>query len=254
MKKLNNKVVYKTSRMLPMNLQLFAEEKPRGAEPNNELLGAVRQMQGQLQQLSTPQKTADQVQAEQEALIEEFNSNPEAVLNRFTQQAQNQAMQGVTPLIEELKGKIQSVEWSDAVRKFAGSNPNAKAYSQQMNEILRTNPMLADIAKKDPQQALSLSLSQAMTQSLAPNGNIVEGIAGNDEILNQILSNPDVKQKVINEYLATLNGTGGVPPLAGNSTQGSTVAPTPTGKPTSIKDAQQGALAFINASNQAKMQ
>lgn len=104
-------------------------------------------------------------------------------------------------------------------------------------------------------QALNLSMAQAMAQSIAPNGNIVEGITGNEEVLNQILSNPDVKNRVINEYIASLNGGAPqTPPLAGNGSNSPNVAPTPTNRPQNLQDAKKSAMAYFNSLNQAQMQ
>lgn len=244
---------------LKMNLQLFAEDQPNvqsQSQNTDALLGAINQMQQQIQTLATPQKTAEQVREEQEALIEEFNSNPNAVLNRFQQQAKEEAMNAVNPMINELTEKLNSVQWSDAVRRFAGQNPNAQAYSKQMNEIIRTNPMIADIARKDPIQALNLSLSQAMTQTIAPNGNVVEGVLGNEEMRKQIASNPELKKQIIDEYLASLNGGQAeqIPPIAGNGSAAPNIAPTPVNKPQNLQDAKKSALAYFNSLNQAQMQ
>lgn len=255
-----------------MNLQLFAEgdippqqvQAPQQAQPDNQVLnilsGLRQEVNGMNQRLNTPApKSAEQVQADRERLLEEFNSNPDAVLNRIQQAAETRAVQkaesSFKPVMDQMQTQMQAIQWSDATRRFIGSNPSAAAYSDAMSNILKTNPILAEVAKKSPDQALKLAHSQAVSEALAPNGDVMAGITGNEALKNQILSNPDIKQAIINEYIASLNGGAqGVPPIMGNGTATPGIAPTQANQPHTMQDARKSAEARIAAHQQNQMQ
>ena len=258
-------------KLIKMNLQHFADgDVQQPAQPNQspqqdpQLLNVLAQLQQQVgsmnQRMNAPAApTPEQVQAQRERLLEEFNSNPDGVFSRIQAEAEQRAAQkaqeALMPSIEQMKSQMQAIQWSDATRKFIGSNPNAAAYVDAMSNILNSNPSIAQVAKTAPDQALKMAYSQALAETLAPNGDVVSGIMGNESIKNQILNNPDIQKQIIDQYIASLNSGQGqqVPPLAGNGGSPG-IAPTQANKPRTMQEAQKAAEARIAARSQAQMQ
>jgi len=241
------------------------QQQSQGQDP--QLLNVLSQLQQQVsgmnQKLNTPvPPTAEQVQAQRERLLEEFNSNPDAVLSRIQseaeQRAASKAQEALMPAIDQMKSQMQAIQWSDATRKFIGSNPNSASYVDAMSNIINTNPMIRQIAQSSPDQALKMAYSQALAETIAPNGDVVSGIMSNESLKNQILTNPDIQKQIIEQYVASLNGgapNGGaaLPPIAGNGgTPG--IAPTQVNKPKTMQEAQRAAEARIATRQQSQMQ
>lgn len=255
------------NKLVKMNLQTFSEGDPiqQPAQPtmqDPQLLNVLSQLQQQVgsmnQRMNAPATpTPEQVQAQREKLIEEFNSNPDGVFSRIQTEAETRAAQkaqeALMPSIEQMKSQMQALQWSDATRRFVASNPNATAYIDTMSNILKSNPAIAQVAKSAPDQALKMAYSQALAETIAPNGDVVTGIMGNESIKNQILSNPDIQKQIIDQYIASLNNGQSVPPLAGNGGSPG-IAPTQTNKPRTMQEAQKAAEARIAARTQAQMQ
>lgn len=228
------------------------------AEVLSALSALTQSVQGLQSSSNQPtQPTPEELAAKNEALLNELNSNPQAVFDRIRQEAEDNAMakanEKVNAVVAPLQQKAQQAEWQNQTRRFFASNPRASQYSKVMSQIIQSNPDMTELAKTNPKAALERSHQIAVGQQLAGDGgDIVGGILSNEELKTQIMSNPDIQKQIIDNYVASLNGgpATGLPPVLGNGGSNTTIAPTPQNTPKSMKESKQAALARFAQTNQ----
>lgn len=199
------------------------------------------------------QPSAEEVEAKNEALLNELNSNPQAFFDKFRQEAEKNASakaeEKINSVVAPLQQKAQQAEWRTQTIRFFAQNPKSAQYSKTMSKIIQSNPDMTDLAKSNPKAALERSYQMAVGQQFAGDGgDIVGGILGNEDLKGQILSNPDIQKQIIAQYVASLNGgsAAGIPPVLGNGANNSVIAPTPQNRPTNMKESKASALARMS--------
>ena len=197
------------------------------------------------------QPTAEQIEAQNESIRQQFETNPSEFIKNIQQQAKEQAMTEFQakydPIIKKTEQLGNKLSWQDQVRRFTASNPEATKHMTEITQVLQENPEL--MATKNPlDKAYKLAMSNNLMGS---NGNIIENILGNEDYKAQIMQNPQLREAIIQEYQNGLNnGTAQViPPMMGN--QGGTSIPASTGsQPNNLKEAKQAALRRFQQMNQ----
>lgn len=187
------------------------------------------------------QPTAEQLEAQNEKIRQQFENNPMEFVKSIQDQAKEQAMsefqQKYDPMIKETQQLGNKMKWQDQVRQFNSQNPEAQKYIPQITEVLRGNPGL--MSTSNP---LDSAYKMAVANNLLGNGgNVVQGILGNEEYRQQIMQNPELKQAIIQEYQQGLNsGQQGIPPLMGS--QGGNIPAGGGETPNNLKEAKAAAI------------
>lgn len=221
-----------------LKLQLFAEL----AQPNiSELVNGLSAKIGNIEQ-KLNQPTQEQIEAQNEKIRQQFETNPTEFVKSIQEQAKQQAMQEVQskyePIIQQTQQLNNRLSWQDQVRQFTSQNPDAAKALPEITQVLQENPAL--MGTQDP---LGTAYRLAMSNKLMANGNPIDSMLANDEYKAQLLQNPQLREMIIQEYQNGLNnGTQqAVPPMMGN--QGGTSIPASTGEqPANLKEASQSAL------------
>jgi hypothetical protein len=187
------------------------------------------------------QPTAEQLEAQNEQIRQQFESNPLEFVKSIQQQAKEQALNEFKtqydPMIKQTQMLNSKLTWQDQIRQFTSSNPEAAKSMPQITETLRNNPEL--LGTKDP---LGNAYKLAIANNLMGNGDVVQGVLGNEEYRQQIMQNPELKQAIINEYQQGLNsGQQGLPPIMGN-TQGGSIPASGGELPKNLKEARMAAM------------
>ena len=198
------------------------------------------------------QPTQEQIEAQNEEIRQQFESNPIEFVKSIQEQAKQQALNEVKaqydPLIQQTQSLNNRLSWQDRVRNFMSTNPEAQEYLPQITQVVQENPGLLNT-----DNPLDIAYKTVISNSLLGNGgNLVEGILGNEDLKNQLLQNEAVKQQIIQEYQQGLNsGTGKeLPPLMGNNQTGTQI-PASTGElPKNMKEAKLSAIRRLQMLNQ----
>ncbi len=187
------------------------------------------------------QPTAEQLEAQNEKIRQQFENNPmefvKSIQDQAKEQALNEFQQKYDPMIKETQQLGNKMKWQDQVRQFNSQNPEAQKYIPQITEVLRDNPGLMNTANP-----LDSAYKMAVANNLLGNGgNVVQGILGNEEYRQQIMQNPELKQAIIQEYQQGLNsGQQGIPPLMGS--QGGNIPAGGGETPNNLKEAKAAAI------------
>lgn len=221
-----------------LKLQLFAEP----GQPNiSELVNGLSAKIGNIEQ-KLNQPTPDQIEAQNEQIRQQFETNPAEFVKSIQEQAKQQAMQEVQskyePIMQQTQQLNNRLSWQDQVRQFTSQNPDAAKALPEITQVLQENPAL--MGTQDP---LGTAYRLAMSNKLMANGNPIDSMLANDEYKAQLLQNPQLREMIIQEYQQGLNNGNGqaVPPMMGN--QGGTSIPASTGEqPANLKEASQSAL------------
>ncbi|GEM_PF-1818157 len=202
------------------------------------------------------QPTPEQIQAQNDKLKQEFDSDPASFIRRIQEEAKTQALNEIKsqydPLIQQTQQLNNKLSWQDNVRSFIASNPDAQNALPQITQILQENPGLMQTANP-----LDVAYKIAMSNNLMGNGgNIVQGVLSNEEYKKQILQDPTLREQIIQEYQAGLNnGTQqGLPPLMGNNQSGTSIPASGGEMPRNMKEAKQAALRRLQSYGNMNMQ
>ncbi len=202
------------------------------------------------------QPTAEQIQAQNEKIKQEFDSDPVSFIRRIQEEAKTQALNEIKsqydPLIQKTEQLNNRLSWQDNVRTFLASNPQAQQYMPQISQVIQENPGL--LGTSNP---LEIAYKTVVSNSLlGNNGNVIDGILGNEELKSQLLQNPQLKEAIIQEYQAGLNNGSqqGLPPLMGNNQTGTQIPASGGELPRNIKDAKQSALRRLQTYSNMNMQ
>jgi len=198
------------------------------------------------------QPTQEQIEAQNEKIRQQFESNPMEFVKSIQEQAKQQALNEIKaqydPLIQQTQSLNNRLSWQDRVRNFMSTNPEAQEYLPQITQVVQENPGLLNT-----DNPLDIAYKTVISNSLLGNGgNLVEGILGNEDLKNQLLQNEAVKQQIIQEYQQGLNGGTGkeLPPLMGNNQTGTQI-PASTGElPKNMKEAKLSAIRRLQMLNQ----
>lgn len=188
------------------------------------------------------QPTQEQLEAQNEQIRQQFESNPMEFVKSIQQQAKEQALNEFKtqydPMIKQTQMLNSKLTWQDQIRQFTSSNPEATKYMPQITEVLKGNPGL--MSTSNP---LDSAYKLAVANNLLGNGgDVVQGILSNEDYKAQIMQNPDLKQAIIQEYQQGLNqGQQGLPPIMGN-TQGGSIPASGGELPKNLKEARQAAM------------
>lgn len=187
------------------------------------------------------QQTPEQLEAQNEKIRQQFETNPMEFVKSIQDQAKEQALSEFKnqydPMIKETQQLGNKMKWQDQVRQFNSQNPEAQKYMPQITEVLRGNPGL--MSTSNP---LDSAYKMAVANNLLGNGgDVVQGILGNEEYRQQIMQNPELKQAIIQEYQQGLNsGQQGIPPLMGS--QGGNIPAGGGETPNNLKEAKAAAI------------
>lgn len=187
------------------------------------------------------QQTPEQLEAQNEKIRQQFETNPMEFVKSIQQQAKEQALSEFKnqydPIVKETQQLGNKLRWQDQIRQFTSTNPEAQKYMPQITEVLKGNPGLMSTANP-----LDSAYKMAVANNLLGNGgDVVQGILGNEDYKAQIMQNPELRQAIINEYQQSLNqGQQGLPPIMGN-TQGGSIPASGGEMPKNLKEASQAA-------------
>ena len=186
--------------------------------------------------------TREEIEAQNEAIRQQFENNPlefvKSIQEQAKQQALNEFQSKYDPMIQQTEELNNKLTWQDSVRQFMSSNPEAQNYMPQITQVLQENPGLLST-----QNPLDIAYSIAVSKNLMGNGgNVVQGVLSNEEYKKQIMQDPTLKQAIIQEYQQGLNsGQQGLPPIMGNQ-QGGSIPASGGEMPKNLKEAKQAAL------------
>lgn len=169
-----------------------------------------------------------------DALMNAYNN----LEKEFTQKCQK-----IKELTEKFDGldnasfdvpEYQKSDWDEKVKIFFETNPMAKNYVSEISKVLSEND---EIAKSKN------SLQSALTKVLANKFVPYETLVNDDEFLNNyIYQNQKVKEKIVGNYLDSLQTEGALPLI---SSHGSGTVSSPINKPKTIEDAGKMVEAYL---------
>lgn len=177
-------------------------------------------MQNQMtQQQPQQQKTPEEVQAENQALIDELLQNPMDVLNRVVNQA-------VNPLQQELHSYKDKEEWNTAKQYFGkmteeNGQPLHEQYGElqeRVEQLLQERPGIMNPEKKllSLKNAYDIALAEKLSQQ-PPQPSFME-MVNDPNNLQQLISNPEIMKAIAAAQAQTQQQTQQqVPPMATSS-------------------------------------
>ncbi len=195
----------------------------------------------QIPQQPQIQKTPEEIEAENQALVDELLQNPTEVLNRYVQQA-------INPLQQEIQGYKQKELLANAKQYFANMkdpqtgellHPDYDSVAQRVDQIIQERPFLIqDIDKsvKGLKGAYDIAMAEKIRNTPPPQPNIQEAIK-DPNVLQQLTSNPEIMKMIMAKAAqAQQQVQQQVPPMAPSSGTAN-AAPYIPNKPESWKDA-----------------
>jgi hypothetical protein len=171
------------------------------------------------QQQPQPQKTPEELEAENQALIDELLQNPIGVLNRFVNQA-------VSPLQQEIQSYKEKEEWNNAKQYFErmtddNGQPLHGHYGElreRVEQLLQERPGLMNPEKKllSLKNAYDIALAEKLSQQ-PPQPSFMEMVKDPNN-LQQLINNPDIMKAIAAAQAQTQQKTQQqVPPMATSS-------------------------------------
>lgn len=176
-------------------------------QQNQQLQQTLMQQQQQFQQFlqnqmtqqqpPQPQKSPEELEAENQALIDELLQNPIGVLNRFVNQA-------VSPLQQEIQNYKEKEEWNNAKQYFEkmtddNGQPLHEHYGElreRIEQLLQERPGLMNPQKKllSLKNAYDIALAEKLSQQ-PPQSSFIE-MAKDPNNLQQLINNPDFMKAI----------------------------------------------------------
>lgn len=124
--------------------------------------------------------------------------------------------------------QYMQADWQEKVNNFFEQNPNAKNYVEQISECLSSDKVLASSQN---------SLEQAYNKVLAQNFKSAEQLINDKEFVNNyVLQNEEIKQIIINDYLAKICNDKQTPLIMNN---GGAYTIMPNSKPKTLQEANK---------------
>lgn len=192
------------------------------------------------------------VEEQQNAIIGDESGSPlgkfksvDALLNAYNnlEKEFTQKCQKVKELTEKIEGmdnaphgapEYQQDDWNTKVKTFFETNPMAKNYVSEISKVLSEDEDIANSKN---------SLQNALTKVLANKFVPYETLVDDDEFLNNyIYQNQRVKEKIVGNYLDSLQTVGALPLI---SSHGSGTVSSPVKKPKTIEDAGKMVEAYL---------
>lgn len=125
-----------------------------------------------------------------------------------------------------LAPQYEQSDWQEKVNAFFEQNPNAKNFVEQISECLASDKVLA---------CSQNSLEQAYNKVLAKNYKSAQQLINDEEFVkNYVLNNEEIKQIIINDYLAKVCKNQQTPLIMNN---GGAYTIMPNSKPKTLQEA-----------------
>ncbi len=221
--------------------QYTGRTKQELSELRNQMSTIQEQLQKQQPTTGQPEAPAQQVDSgpSDEELAEMMYSDPKGYTDYVVKQALNQQSQATQAQAED------QAKWAETVNRYSESNPEIAEYAEDMAALIQEDPSLK--TEKGLRQAHLMA--KGMRPATAPTEppldiNPKDFLADEHFVEENVLSNPDIKQKIIQQYLKELQN-GGTPVSIGNQAVGNTPL-TPRTKPTNFDEAEDMAAEYLS--------
>ena len=229
------------------NLEAMATRKAQEAAQYKSIAEQMQKQQTQSQnpvnqqisQEPSDDGTVDPL-TDSESLTELLYSDPAKVIQMILDRSKQQTDSSLAPINQEREEQARQNDWRGRVDAFQSTHPDTVEWSADMSQILTENPQL-----RDQENGLEIAYNAARGQKYAPPQQVDPTSYLKDEnFVNQnIINNPEIKNRVIRQYLSELQN-GGTPVTIGGQAAGNSPM-SPKSRPQSFDEADAEAEAYL---------
>lgn len=137
---------------------------------------------------------------------------------------------------ENFKPFYEKPEWNDYVKNFLQNNSIAQNYASEIMDVLVSDKVVASLPN-----SLDVALNMVLGAKYKPEHELVS----DPEFLQKyVLNNPEIKNKIISDYLSELKQKQSPQLISSSKTSGLGI--TPNKKPNSLFEAKEMAVKLFN--------
>lgn len=200
--------------------QELAAEKQAKAQ-----LESMLQQQAQTQpQDVTAEEGAEGGQMDADTFMNMFYENPAAAIQEIIKQTVSPQLE---PIIQKEQKAQRQNDWDSAVNNFASAHDDFGNFQEEMQNILNSRPELGEHPN---------GIEMIYHMARGKNYQNPDNLVSDENFMNKMVNNPDVRNKVISEYLQTVN-KGQQAPVVIAGQPGGTMQITPENRPKTLAEA-----------------